>query len=191
MSDMNTEITQWLAKWETGNQFQLEELPKSVYQEIRSLAAKRLSKERNNHTLQPTTLVNEVFLLLMNMPHVKLEGKTHFIKLVARMMRNILVDYSRRRRARGGLLPKVPLDQVNPAVEEPCLEDVVAVHQALEKLTELDERLSIIVDLRYFGGLTVKEVAKLLHTSETKIEREWQTAKTFLKVELTKRGNNT
>jgi RNA polymerase sigma factor (TIGR02999 family) len=189
MDDLDSEIAAWLAAWESGDRSQLSRLPEALYGEIRRLAVRRLSRERSNHTLQATALSNEVFLHLMKVKHVRFEGKADFMKLVAHMMRNILVDYARKRRVREGYSQRVPLDEVNSSLRQLPMEDIVAVDTALEKLAMLDERMVKIVELRHCLGLTVEQVAAILQTSKATVEREWRIAKSFLLAEITKGAN--
>jgi RNA polymerase sigma factor (TIGR02999 family) len=187
--EIEREITQWLTDWESGNEVDVRKLPEFVYGQIRRLAVRRFAGERKDHTLQPTALANEVYLRLLNMRNVNWQGKAQFMGLVAKMMRHILVDHARRRRAR---IPKASFEEVR--VQLPAeglrLDDVAAVHLALEKLEEVDERLGRIVNLRYFAGLTVAQVAELLNTSTATVERDWDRAKRFLRYELAGRGDD-
>lgn len=153
-----------------------------VYDELRALARRYLARERQGHTLQPTALVHEAYLRLAAQPNVRFASGAHLLGLAAHMMRRILVDHARKRKAgrRGaGALTVTLGEAIAPLASAPL--DVLAVDEALEKLNGLDPRQARIVELRLFGGLTVEEVAKVTGTSEATIKREWRTGKLYLR----------
>ena len=160
-----------------------------VYDDMRVLADKFLSEETRAHTLQPTALVHEAFIRLVDQRDVDWKGKSHFFAVGATTMRRILVDYARRRSAekRGGGRPRVTLDEAI-AVSARRDEDVLAVDEALEKLTRIDEQQARIVEFRFFGGLTNEEVAEALGVSRQTVQRHWAVARIWLRRELVGEG---
>jgi len=179
------DVTALLTEWGRGNVNALNELLPLVYAELRRVAARQLRGERAGHTLQPTALVHELYLRLVDQRHVDWRHRAHFFGVSAQVMRSILVDHARRHNAskRGNGLPTVSIDQ---AVEEAAPDSipVLALDHALDRLAELDEDLARIVELRAFGGLTIEEVAVVLRVSPTTAKREWRTAKAWLTNEL-------
>jgi len=178
-------ITQLLLRWGEGDSSAREKLMPLVYEELRSLAARYLRRERANHTLQPTALVNEAYLRLIDQQKVEWQNRAQFFGLAARLMRNILVDHARSHRAakRGGEHYSVSLsrtDQVSPT----SAVDLVALHETLERLTTHDPQKSTIVELRFFGGLTIEETAEVLDISHATVERDWKMARAWLRREL-------
>ena len=161
------------------------ELMPLVFGELRSLAARLLSRERPGHTLQPTELVNEAFLRLVNQKRVTWQGRTHFFAIGAQAMRRILVDHARSklRKKRGQRPLRVELTE-KLLISSENIEDVLAVDEALEKLAELDPRQARIVELRFFGGLTVAEVAEAIGVSKRTVEAEWTMVRAWLRREL-------
>lgn len=156
-----------------------------VYDELRRVAASALRRERVGHTLQPTALVHEVFLRLADTPDTPWESRAHFVAIAARVMRRVLVDHARRRNAlkRGTGEIRVPLDDVDvPAATLDV--DLVSLDQALARLATFDERQARIVELRFFGGLSVPETAVLIGASERTVKRDWQIARAWLTREL-------
>lgn len=179
------DVTALLSEWGRGNTTALNELLPLVYVELRRIAAHQLRGERSGHTLQPTALVHEVYLRLMDQRQVDWRDRAHFFAIAARVMRRILVDHARRHRARkrGDGLPSVSLDQGN----EPVAPDgipVLALDHALGRLAEFDEGLARVVELRAFGGLTIEEAACVLKVSPSTAKREWRTARAWLAREL-------
>jgi RNA polymerase sigma factor (TIGR02999 family) len=156
-----------------------------VYAELRRLAGAHLKSERENHTLQPTALVHEAYIRLVNQKRVAWQNRAHFFGIAARMMRRILVDHARRKRAskrdaeRLCILEK-PTEELS-AVDAP---DLLSLHSALEALERLDPRQARIVELRFFAGLTVEETAEVAHTSTATVKREWRTARAWLRREI-------
>jgi RNA polymerase sigma factor (TIGR02999 family) len=156
-----------------------------VYRELRRLARHAMSSERPDHTLQPTALVNEVYLRLVDIKHIRWTNRAHFFALCARLMRRTLVDIARSRRyqKRGGSRPTVSLDESGiPAPERG--EDLVALDEALQRLAEFDPRRSQVVELRFFGGLGIEEIAEVLGVSRHTVMRDWTLARTWLFREL-------
>jgi len=158
-----------------------------VYAELRRLARKYMRAERVNHTLQPTALVNEAYLRLMGEPGASWEDRAHFFAAAAQLMRHILVDHARARIAskRGGVQHQVTLDEALLSAEDRSI-DVLALHEALEKLAKLDERQARVVELHFFGGLTFGEIAYVLDAAERTVKRDWSMARAWLKLELSK-----
>lgn len=163
----------------------IQDLVPLVYDDLRKIAAKYLSSERVNHTLQPTALVHEAFLKLIDQSRVAWKGRTHFLAVGAAAMRRILIDHARthKREKRGGGWQRVVLDEANPVTGTADV-DVEALHLALEELQALDPFQARVVELRYFGGLTVEEIADLLNVSKRKIEGDWTHARAWLKSRL-------
>jgi RNA polymerase sigma factor (TIGR02999 family) len=157
-----------------------------VYDELRHLARDYLRRERAGHTLQPTGLVHEAYLRLVDQTSATWQNRAHFFSVAARVMRRVLVDYAREHRAqkRGGHLEKVEFDEaLAPSIDKSL--DLVALDEALQELTALDPRQSQIVELRFFGGMTVEEIAELLDVSPRTVKREWRLAKAWLRREVT------
>ena len=178
-------ITQLLLKWSDGDSSAREELMPLVYGELRRLAAKYLRRERVNHTLQPTALVNEAYLRLIDQQKVEWQNRAQFFGLAARLMRNILVDHARSHQAakRGGGQLSVSLSRADRVSEKPEI-DLVALHETLERLAAHDEQKGRIVELRFFGGLTIEETAEVLEISHATVERDWKMARAWLRSEL-------
>ncbi len=175
-----------LAEWsESGNREALDRLMPIVYDELRRQAARYLKHERQGHTLQTTALVHEAYVRLIDQAGVRWQNRAHFFGIAAEMMRRILVDHARRRRAakRGGDSLKVTLDEAINASAEPNL-DLIAVDGALTKLASLDQQQARVVELRFFGGLSVDETAEVLGISERTVKRDWSVAKAWIRREL-------
>jgi RNA polymerase sigma factor (TIGR02999 family) len=182
------EITQLLLAWSEGDQAALEQLIPLVYDELRRLASGYLCGERPGHTLQTTALINEAFLRLIEWKNVEWQNRAHFFGVAAQLMRRILVDYARSRHylKRGGAAHQVSLDEAAIVAEE-VSEQLVALDEALKRLAEADPRKSQIVELRYFGGLSVEETAEALKVAPRTVRREWSLARAWLYRELSKR----
>lgn len=158
-----------------------------VYEELRRLAAAVLRHERHDHTLQPTALVHEAYLRLADHPEDRWENRAHFLAVAARAMRHILVDHARGRNAqkRGSGVARLTLEGVEPVSSDPAPDlDLVVLDEALAKLAELDARQARIIELRFFGGLTVDETAAAVGASARTVKREWQFARIWLKREM-------
>jgi RNA polymerase sigma factor (TIGR02999 family) len=181
------DVTQLLRQWRDGNKDALDELFPVVYQELRRLAARYLRRERPGHTLRPTALVHEAFLRLIDQQRVSWQNRAHFFGLAAQMMRRILVNHALSRQAakRGGHLAHVTLDEERHGRAEQRL-DIVALDEALKTLAALNGRQARVVELRYFGGLTVEETAEVVGISAATVKREWAAARLFLLREISR-----
>jgi len=179
------DITRLLRLWNAGNAEALDGLTPLVYRELHRLAVRYMGRERPDHTLQATGLVNEVFVRLIDWQNVQWQNRSHFFGVSAQVMRRILVDYARSRlyAKRGGNLRAVPLDEV-PAQLDNNLTDLLAVDMALHRLAALDPRTASVVEMRYFGGLSVEETAEVLKVSSITVIRSWNFAKVWLLREL-------
>ena len=189
MSDPSVEVTKLLRDWSQGDALALERLIPLVFADLREIAGRLFRRENEAHTLQPTALVNEVYLRLIDQRAVQWQNREQFFSVAALLMRRILVDHAKGRAAakRGAGAPRLPLDE---AIQLPELRgdvDVVGLDEALSKLAEIDARQSRIVELRFFVGLSHEEIAELLGISVTTVKREWRTAKLWLYRELTQR----
>lgn len=189
MSTSAESVTELLADLRRGQRDALDKLLPIVHEELRRIAAAYLRHERPDHTLQPTALVNEAYIRLVDQHNVDWQSKAHFLGVAAHLMRLILVDYARKRRAekRAGGLTRVPLEDALLVAYERDV-DLVLLDEALDRLALMDPRLGRLVELRYFGGLTTKETAEVLEVSTATIEREWAAARGWLKRELARGG---
>ena len=181
-SSMRQEVTQLLGDWSGGDEEALAKLLPLVQPELHRLAHHYMSRERAGHTLQTTAILNEAYLRLVdNYSKPTWQNRTHFVAAAAQLMRRIMVDHARERRSlkRGGGAVKVTLDEA-AFVSESRSEELLALDEALERLAVQDTRKSQIVELRYFGGLTVEETAGFLKLSQRTVEREWTMAKAWL-----------
>ena len=179
--DEPSEITQLLNAWGGGDQQALDELMPIVYQELRKLAGAYLRGERDEHTLQPTALVNEAYLRLVDQRNVQWQSRSHFFGIAAQLMRRILVDHARKRQSekRGGGEVPLPFDEARGVPTRD--RDLVALDDALDDFAKLDPRAAKIVELRQFGGLNIDETAEVLDVSAATVKREWTTAKAWLR----------
>jgi RNA polymerase sigma factor (TIGR02999 family) len=179
------DVTGLLRAWSAGDRTALDELTALVYEDLHRLARRHLRSERPDHSLQTTALVNEAYLRLVNYTRLEVLDRAHFFAVSAQAMRRILVDHARRRNAkRGGDRQRVSLDQAS-TIEDARSTDLVALDDALRALTERDPRKARVVEMRYFGGLTVDEVASVLGVSAVTVMRDWRVAKAWLYRELT------
>jgi RNA polymerase sigma factor (TIGR02999 family) len=178
-------VTQLLAEWSNGDDSALTELTPLVYEELRRLAHHFMEEQRPDHTLQTTALVNEAYLRLADQTNPNWQSRAHFFAVAARAMRQILVSYARSSRAqkRGGGGARIELDEAAILSPEQSNE-IVDVHEALERLATLDERKAQVVELKYFGGLNHDEIAEVLKISTMTVRRDWMFAKTWLYDEL-------
>lgn len=180
----SSEITQLLSEWSSGKQEALDALVERLYPELKRIANRYLSKERAGHTLQSTALVNEAYLRLVDQK-TQWANRAHFLAVCARVIRGILVDYARARKSekRGGGAFCLALDE---AIDIPGRRDLdlMELDQALKLLAELDERQSQIVELRYFGGLSIEETAEFLKLSTATVKRDWAVAKAWIRREI-------
>jgi RNA polymerase sigma factor (TIGR02999 family) len=178
------EVTKLLAAWSDGDEAALEQLVPIIHAELRRLAKHYLRRERPGHTLQTSALVNEAYLRLINWKTARFESRAHFFGVSAQLMRRILVDFARRRpRVQGESVRHVSLEEALMVSAEPDA-DLVALDEALGELSELDPRKARIVELRFFGGLSVDETAEFLGISPATALREWNKAKAWLYREL-------
>jgi RNA polymerase sigma factor (TIGR02999 family) len=184
------DITALLLDWNGGDDDALEKLTPLVYAELRRIAGRYMGGERAGHTLQASALVNEAFLKLIDIKRIHWQNRAHFFAMSAQLMRRILVDFARRRhyRKRGGDPIQVTFDE-NLAVAGERTKDLVALDDALNALAEANPRVSRVVELRYFGGLTEAETAEALHISADTVLRDWKFAKAWLHRELAKAGS--
>jgi RNA polymerase sigma factor (TIGR02999 family) len=178
------DVTQLLSLWGQGDRGALNRLMPLVYSELHRLAAAYLKQERRDHTLQPTGLIHEAYLRLVDQDHLQCRGRAQFFAIAANVMRQILVNHAKRRKAakRGGGT-RIAIEDAVALVGEPEL-DLLALDEALNKLAELDSRQCQIVEMRFFGGLTEEEIAKTVGVSSKTVKREWNTAKLMLYKEL-------
>jgi RNA polymerase sigma factor (TIGR02999 family) len=185
MSTPSPDVTRLLQDWSHGDPLALERLIPLVFEDLRQIAGRMFQRESDGHTLQPTALVNEVYLRLMDQRKIRWQNREQFFGVAALMMRRILVDYAKGRQAakRGSGAPKVPLDETI-AVPELRGVDVVALDDALSRLARIDPRQGRIVEMRFFMGLSHEEIAEVLEISVTTVKREWRTARLWLFREL-------
>jgi RNA polymerase sigma-70 factor (ECF subfamily) len=185
------DVTALLIEWRQGDAAALERLVPLVYAELKKVAGAHMRHEQVGHSLQATALVHEVYLRLVNVNRMTFESRAHFMAVAARLMRQILVDRARRkhRGKRGGRATVVSLDRVSPAVHTvgPTNIDVLALDEALAELASFDAQQCRIVEMRFFAGLTIDEVAHTLGISTATVEREWAVAKAWLYTQLSAR----
>lgn len=179
------EITDLLKAWSDGDSQALEKLLSLVDDELKKIAHAYMLKERPGHVLRTTALVNEALIRLMGGERIEWHSRKHFYALVARRMRHVLVEYARGRRALKGSGAAEHVDLDNAIISPEMSEELRLLDDALKKLAEFDELKSSIVEYRYFGGYTLKEVAELLDISEAKVDREWRFTRSWLKREIT------
>jgi RNA polymerase sigma factor (TIGR02999 family) len=182
-------ITLLLERWTDGDASALDRLMPLVYDELHRLAANYLRRERRQHTLQPTALVNELYLKIFDQQRTHWRNRAQFFGVAAQLMRRILVDHARAHQSmkRGGDRFCVSLRNVAAIFGSQPDTDLLEIHNALNRLEELDPDQARLVELRFFAGLTIKETAEVMHVSHATVEREWKIAKAFLKSELTKK----
>ncbi len=186
---MDQNVTDLLVAWRQGDERALADLMPLVHTELRRLARRQMGRERPDHTLQTTALVNEAYLRLIDLSRVQWQDRAHFFAMAARLMRRILVDYARSHRSqkRGGAQEKVVLDEALAVSTAPDA-DLVALDDALQRLTAVDARKGQVVEMRFFGGLTVEETAEALNVSPDTVMRDWRLAKLWLLRELGRDG---
>jgi len=186
MISASEDVTRLLVNWSNGDQAALDKLLPLVNDELRRLARRYMRRESPGHTLQTSALVNEAYLRLIDQKHVQWQNRAHFFGIAAQLMRRILIDHARSHHyaKRGGGALKVSLDEA-AAVTEARAAELLAVDEALEKLTAMDERKGRIVELRFFGGLTEEETAEVMGVSSPTVQREWRAAKAWLRRMLT------
>jgi RNA polymerase sigma-70 factor (ECF subfamily) len=181
------QVTELLQAWRQGDETALDRLLPVVHQELRRLARRYMLRERSGHTLQPTALVNEAYLRLVNARQVNWQNRAHFFALSAQVMRRILVDSARAHteQKRGGGNPRITLDEDFMGAQEKG-QNLVALDDALKALAAVDPRKDRVVELRFFGGLSVEETAEVLKVSSNTVLRDWRLAKMWLKREMNK-----
>ena len=183
-----TETTQLLQAWRMGDECARDQLLVIVYEELRKVAANYLRQERANHTLQPTALVHEAYLQLIDQSHASFDSRAHFFGVAAHLMRRILVDHARAHKAekRGSGAERLALDEaLNVPTQERDI-NLLALDDALQELARLDPQQSRIVELRYFGGLSIEETATVVGVSPATVKREWTMAKHWLNQQIAK-----
>lgn len=179
------DVTQLLEAVGQGSKQAVDDLLPLVYDTLRGIAANYMREERVNHTMQTTALVHEAYIRMVAQSTATWENRLHFFRVAAKAMRRILVDRARAHRAdkRGGQAERVPLDQAVAAAEERAI-DLLALDDSLERLAEFDERKCRVVELRFFGGMTFPEIAESLGCPLRTVERDWTTAKAWLRVDI-------
>ncbi|HVF55616.1 MAG TPA: sigma-70 family RNA polymerase sigma factor [Pyrinomonadaceae bacterium] len=184
-AELQHEVTRILQDWSGGDQKAAARLMPLVYDELRRQARILLARERGGHTLQPTALVNEAYLRLVDQTRVNWQNRAHFYSIAASMMRRVLIDHARAHTAekRGGSAIRLSLDDVQLPVEQRAA-SLVALDEALEKLAEFDERKCRVVEMRFFGGLADEEIARVLGVTTRTVLRDWKTARLLLYREL-------
>ena len=185
------DVTQLLQRWRAGDETALARLMPLVYEELRAMARRHLNRERGAHTLQRTALVHEAFMRMVDQTQVDWKSRSQFLGVASQMMRRVLVDHARRRGAvkRGSDPERVDLEAALGSGDDDAAEvDFEAVHQALERLEELDPDQGRLVELRFFGGLSIQEAAAVMEVSPATAKREWAIARAFLQRELTAGG---
>lgn len=180
-------VSTLLSKWRAGDQEALQALIPLVYQELRRIAQHHLRQERPDHTLQGTALVHEAYLRLMKQGPAEIENRAHFVAVASRLMRQILVDHARGHRAakRGGGV-KLELNEAMGLHHQPQNVDMIALDDALNELARLDPQQSRIVEMRFFGGMSIEDTAEIMGISQTTVKREWATARAWLRREVGK-----
>lgn len=181
----NHEVTKLLRAWTAGDQNALEKLTPLVYEQLHRVAQHHMAGQRPGHTLQTTALVNEVYLKLVDCNRVDWQDRAHFVAVSAQLMRRILIDFARSRgyQKRGGNVVRLSLDEAPSVSSEPDA-DLVALDDALKALAEVDGRKSKVVELRFFGGLSIEETAEVLKVSTETVVRDWRLARAWLLREL-------
>jgi len=182
------QITQMLKQWSEGNQQVLDQLLPLVYEELRRQASRYLRREREGHTLQTTALINEAYLKLIDQKNVDWQNRSHFFAIAAQAMRRILVDYARERHRekRGGAAENLPIEEAAFVVSNEKSVDLIALDEALTRLSRFDARQARVVELRYFSGLSIDETAEVLNVSNVTVRRDWNLAKAWLHREISK-----
>ncbi len=180
------QVTRLLRKWSDGDESALDQLMPFVHDELHRLAHRHMRREKPGHVLQTSALINEAYLRLVDQPQIRWENRSHFFGIAARLMRSILVDDARKRNSakRGGSLIQVPLDEAASLAQEQAA-NVTALNEALERLEAIDARQGQIVELRFFGGLSIEETANVLQVSPGTVMRDWTFARAWLRTEMT------
>jgi RNA polymerase sigma factor (TIGR02999 family) len=188
MTGQSDELTQLLNSWSNGDDQALDKLIPLVYAELRKLARRHMGRENPDHTLQTSALINEAYLKLIDQQSVQWQNRAHFFAVAAQVMRHILIDHARAQRfaKRGAGAAKVSLDETAVLTDERASE-LVALDDALTTLASLDSRKSRIVELRFFGGLSIEETAEIMKISPVTVTREWRAARAWLRQEMSKK----
>jgi RNA polymerase sigma-70 factor, ECF subfamily len=175
-------LTELLVEWREGDRSALDKLTPLVYDELRRIAHRYVRRERNGHTLQTTALVNEAYVRLAGSKNIAWQNRAHFFAATAQVMRNVLIDHARRRlfAKRGGQVQQVAMDEAVSAMTEQRADELVVLDEALDELAKMDERKARVVELRYFGGLSLEETADVLDVSLMTVRRDWRAAKAWL-----------
>lgn len=184
---IQSRATKMLTRVTLGDQGDAGEFTELLYGELKLLARDMMRSERANHTLQPTALVHEVFLRLINSEEVDVNSRDHFMMLAAQVMRRVLIDHARgaKRKKRGGELQRVPLSVADPAFDEPIsAEQLIIIDESIERLRDLDERKARLVELRFFGGLDEEAAARILGVSRSTASSDWRFARAWLLKQL-------
>ncbi len=191
MADANREVTRILERLSAGERSAADELMPLLYDELRTLAARIMARERAGHTLQPTALVHEAFLRLVPDQDIEWKGRAHFAALAARTMRRVLVNHARDRTAgkRGGGWRRVTFD-VDASIQDGPEYDLLALEEALERIAEMNDLSGRVLELRFFGGLTIPETAHVLSVSTSTVESHWALARAWLSRELSDRDES-
>jgi len=187
MAALPNEVTQLLINWSKGDKAAFDELVPLVHGELHRIARRYMAKENPNHTLQTSALINEAYIRLINQQDIPWQNRAHFFAVAAQVMRHILVDHARKYSyaKRGGGARKISLDDAMVRMDQKANE-IVALDDALKTLAVMDLRKSQIVELRFFGGLSIEETAEVMGISSPTVQREWRSAKAWLKRELRK-----
>jgi RNA polymerase sigma-70 factor (ECF subfamily) len=186
MSEAPHEVTEILQQWREGDRGAAERLFPLVYDELRRQARRHLRRERSDHTLQPTALVHEAYLRMVDQTSPAIDNRSHFFGFASRVMRQILVDHSREHNAekRGGAAQRFSLADID-SLPQQSASDMIELDEAMQKLEAIDDRKCRVVDMRFFGGLKETEIAEVLGVTEKTVRRDWQFAKLWLYRELT------
>ena len=187
---MDKDVTTLLLEWRGGNRAALDELMPLIYAEFRQLASRALSRERPNHTLQSTALAHELYLKLIDQKRAQWRDREHFFAMASQIIRRILVDYARRLHAqrRGGLDTRITLDEALAPQQDRDL-NLVELDNALEALSQIDSQQAKIIELRFFGGLSIEATGRILGVSPSTVNREWNLARAWLYRELSRSAN--
>jgi RNA polymerase sigma factor (TIGR02999 family) len=188
MASLPSEVTQLLLSWSNGDKEALDRLLPLVYAELRRLARRYMRREKPDHTLQTSALINEAYIRLVDQRHVQWQNRAHFFAVAAQVMRHILIDHARRHAyaKRGAGARQVPLEEA-ASLTDLRASELVALDDALDTLAALDARKSQIIELRFFGGLSIEETAEVLHVSPVTVTREWRAAKAWLHLEMSRK----
>ncbi len=180
------EVTQWLERLRDGDDNALERLMALMYDELRALGRRQLRREHVGHTLNPTALVNEVYLKLIQQRQIQAGHRAEFLAIASRTMRRVLVDYARtkKRIKRGGGERPIPLDEVEAFLPDREADEVLALDEALDRLAAVNERAAQVVNYRFYSGLTLEETAEVLEISTKTVQRDWLTARAWLRKEI-------